>query len=572
MTNTNNPIELLVSIKADTAGSKAGIQSQLNLLSKQLESLNVGIKIDDQSIKNATSGVDKLGMKFEEVVHSTQKAEKAQRDLERAASTAADKIGADWGKAGRKMLTSIEQVEKEFKGKDFTIKSNFDVKSGKNSLKSFQVDVKQTEDIIERVTYKLRDMGNGVVGFEPSSMQRIDKAAFDLSKNLNAVNDKLKLLNQEGKISNATFNELSEKASKIGKSSGFKKFESDIKSAVIAQNQLNTALRSQEELSNKVAGSLSNRTMSVAKNDLEQTKAKNAALDAQYAKYVAINAKIDEQVFKQKLTQSQGDIFKSNIGVQMPIAQLKEQETLIGRQVVLNQRNAAELKNQVALQEKIRMLINKIVSEQGRNPKGFGNSLEVNNMLSTLRGVDPAAKGASASVKGVSDSFQKMSSEAQSAGKNSMGVMESFSVAMQKFPIWMAASTAFYSVVRGIKSAVTQIIDIDSQMTVMARVTSGQMEVNDVLAESIRLAGELGNKIADVNEGFIAFARQGFRGEDLTMMAEYATLLGNISDMSVEESSSVLTAGIKGFNIEAKDAVHIVNALNEVDRHNCPLC
>src|SRR5690606_5190479 len=45
------------------------------------------------------------------------------------------------------------------------------------------------------------------------------------------------------------------------------------------------------------------------------------------------------------------------------------------------------------------------------------------------------------------------------------------------------------------------------------------------------------------------------------------TLLGNISDLSVDESASILTAALKGFNIEAERGLHVINALNEVDNN-----
>lgn len=566
MTSTNNPIELLVKIAADTAGSKTDLNTQLKALSAQLDGLKLGIKIDDQSIKGATSGVDKLAMKMDEVTLNTQKAERAQRDFERAASAGADKIGADWGKAGRKMLTSIEQVEKEFKGKDFTVKSNFDVKSGMNSLKSFQVDVKQTEDVIERITYKLRDMG-GVMAFEPSSMQQINKASFDLSKNLNVATDKLNLLNQEGKISNTTFNELIEKANKIGTSSGFKKFEAEIKTATVSEKQLNEEIRQQVLLQERLAGSISNRTMSMSKDDLAQTRAKNTALDAQYIKYEAINKNLEQQVFLQKLTQEQANKFKGNISVQTPIAQLKEQETLISRQVVLNQRNAKELKDQAITQEQIRKITRDITTAQKQNPKAFGNNSDITGMLSSLERINPAAKGSAEAVARVSNHFKDMKAQATEAGRFSMGVMESFKVAMEKFPVWMAASTVFYQTVRSVGDSIRQIIELDTQMTVLRRVAGDGVDANTVLLESVRLAGELGNLINDVNDGFIAFARQGYRGGDLTMLTEYATLLGNISDMSVDESASTMTAALKGFNMEIEESLHVVNALNETDNN-----
>lgn len=131
----------------------------------------------------------------------------------------------------------------------------------------------------------------------------------------------------------------------------------------------------------------------------------------------------------------------------------------------------------------------------------------------------------------------------------------------------MAASTAFYGTVRTIKSALTEILEMDKQITVLKRVAGDGVDTNEIMKESIRLASELGNKIADVNEGFIAFVRQGYRGEDLSYMAEYATLLGNISEMDVEESASILTAALKGFNLEAVEAARVVDSLNEVDNN-----
>ncbi len=176
-------------------------------------------------------------------------------------------------------------------------------------------------------------------------------------------------------------------------------------------------------------------------------------------------------------------------------------------------------------------------------------------------------KEASSAVSSYRTQIRTLAADATEATKNSMGVVDAFKVAMERFPVWMAASTAFYGTVRSIRSAVTQIVDIDSQLTVLKRVSNGQLDVNRTLEESIALAKQLGNEIQDVNNGFIEFARQGYRGDELTQMTEYATLLGNISDMDVSESSSILTAALKGFNKEASEGIRVVDALNEVDNN-----
>jgi TP901 family phage tail tape measure protein len=128
--------------------------------------------------------------------------------------------------------------------------------------------------------------------------------------------------------------------------------------------------------------------------------------------------------------------------------------------------------------------------------------------------------------------------------------------------------TAFYAPLRLLQDAISQIITIDTQLTSLARVTDEQTDLNQVLEESIKLADQLGNKVVEINEGLIEFARQGFSGDDLLKITEFATLMANVSDLTVQEAASSLTAAIKGFNMEAEQAIHVVDALNEVDLNN----
>jgi len=63
------------------------------------------------------------------------------------------------------------------------------------------------------------------------------------------------------------------------------------------------------------------------------------------------------------------------------------------------------------------------------------------------------------------------------------------------------------------------------------------------------------------------FSKQGFRGEELMQLTEYATMLGNVSDLSLEKSMSSLTSAVKSFNLESSESLHVVNALNEIDNN-----
>ncbi|WP_080845546.1 phage tail tape measure protein [Cytobacillus gottheilii] len=163
--------------------------------------------------------------------------------------------------------------------------------------------------------------------------------------------------------------------------------------------------------------------------------------------------------------------------------------------------------------------------------------------------------------------YREVGANVRAATSHVVSFGQQLAIAMQRIPLWSIGMSSYYLPLNGLKDALQQIIEIDSQLTVLERVSNGQIDINQTLQDSINLASELGNKIQQVNEGFIAFSRQGFRGQDLTLMAEYATLLGNISDMSVEDSASTITAAVKGLNLEIEDSLHVINALNEVDNN-----
>ena len=112
-----------------------------------------------------------------------------------------------------------------------------------------------------------------------------------------------------------------------------------------------------------------------------------------------------------------------------------------------------------------------------------------------------------------------------------------------------------------------QVIELDTQMTGLKRVSNGEIIPKEILQDSIALAEKLGNTISEINSGLETFARQGFRGEGLIAMTEASTLFSNISEMSVEEASSGLTSIIKGFQLLPAEVMKSVDSINEVDNN-----
>ncbi|WP_431785778.1 phage tail tape measure protein [Paenibacillus lactis] len=167
----------------------------------------------------------------------------------------------------------------------------------------------------------------------------------------------------------------------------------------------------------------------------------------------------------------------------------------------------------------------------------------------------------------INSEYKRIISNSSKAEKHTMKFGEALSTAMQKFPVWMAASTAFYLPIRAMQDAVKTIIEIDSQMTQLVRVMDDFTDFDSMLRSSIDLANELGRSIRDVNEAMIGFARQGYDEQESLALSKSAVLAQNISELSASESVDTLTAGIINFNVAAEDSIQIVDKLNEVDNN-----
>lgn len=122
-----------------------------------------------------------------------------------------------------------------------------------------------------------------------------------------------------------------------------------------------------------------------------------------------------------------------------------------------------------------------------------------------------------------------------------------------------------FGTIRGLTNIRDQIIEIDTQMTTLRRVSGGEIVADHILKESVALADRLGNQIRDINSGLEVFARQGFRGDELIAMTEASTLFSNISEMNVDQAASGLTSIINGFGMLPEEVMTAVDAINQVD-------
>lgn len=140
--------------------------------------------------------------------------------------------------------------------------------------------------------------------------------------------------------------------------------------------------------------------------------------------------------------------------------------------------------------------------------------------------------------------------------------------AFEKFPVWMAASTAFYAPIQALQSMYQVIMEVDTQMTNLKRVMNSDTNFDELLQGNIDLAKELGKTVTDINYAMENLAKSGdYTMQQLQALTKTATIASNVSDLSPDEMSSTLITGMSVFNIEAEKSMQIIDKMNEVDNN-----
>ncbi|WP_079709866.1 phage tail tape measure protein [Paraliobacillus ryukyuensis] len=245
--------------------------------------------------------------------------------------------------------------------------------------------------------------------------------------------------------------------------------------------------------------------------------------------------------------QLRSQIEKNRQAEETKTKQLQEQIDLYQRQAKINAQNMQ--KNYGSI----------LKEDDNRRLKEYLNSV---NRLSTT------TPNVRSQMRNLSMDFKDLNSQIKASSSHVMTFGEQFRTAVQRIPIWMAGMTAIYAPLRGIQSAIDQVVMLDTQMTELRRVMDATPSTyNSLLQDSINLSTELGNRVENVNQAMVEFARQGYDPSTLMDLTGTATIASNISEMSTTDAMDTITASMQAFNIEANDSISIIDRLNEVDNN-----
>lgn len=131
----------------------------------------------------------------------------------------------------------------------------------------------------------------------------------------------------------------------------------------------------------------------------------------------------------------------------------------------------------------------------------------------------------------------------------------------------MAGMFGFYDVINVIKQAASTVTELNTQITELAKVSeqsSSQIYADfDSYAD---IAKEVRGTISDTIAATADWSKNGYSIPDAKKLAEVSQLYKNVGDgIDINTANESLVSTLKGFQLEADQAEHIVDVFNEVD-------
>ena len=258
-----------------------------------------------------------------------------------------------------------------------------------------------------------------------------------------------------------------------------------------------------------------------------------------------------------------------------------------------SQKTVTELNNQIkTLQNKVSSLEIKVKMPTNTN-KGFtdlntqlkklnvsmsdfeGNVLSTKTSFdtTTTRYTDNAGKMLTVTEKMINGqkqykaSLKEVNSAVETNAKQADTWKYSWSKAFQSFTTYMSVTTVFYQIINTTKDMIQEVTDLDSALVELQKVSSLTGNSLQQFVEDAYTAAEgVAKTGTEMVEAATEFSKAGYDDSQILQLGELALMYTNIADEAVSagEASEFMIAQMKAFNIEADDAIHIIDAVNEV--------
>lgn len=523
----SNKINILLNAILSDDSAK-NINKQIEILQKQLNEIKLDGQLAKQlealekvDLSNLTVNTSKAEKEIEKTVDGLNRIKDKQKEI----SNQQVEIGFLFD--DKEIRRDFEGLKKHVEDSGGKLKWEIDTTDGRNEITKLSAVYEEFGRTTEKVFDKVQT-SDGHLVWDVTKLKEVDSVVRDTAKAFAQVEAELKKSVDNGSITVKQFNDMSASLQKVkADSSGI----SDISRELSRMNE-----------SSKYVDKLNNQMRELASQGKLSTQ--------------------NIQEFNQTINQSGNINKKTYEELSFAIKQVGRENKLIEKEM------QEELRKREQALKRIEELQTKMIRTQQRQPKVqkdglYGETVDMLNQMHLGKHTVDLEK-LNAQITKTSQNINRMAANATEAGRTQIGIVDSFKIALEKFPVWMATTTVFYGTIRSAREFMSIIIDIDTKMTDLRKVMADGTDFNKVFDRATESAEKFGRTISETMDAYIEFAKQGFVDEELGFLADAATVLGNVGDMSSQAAAEGLTATMVQWNKEAKEAMDVADKWNEL--------
>ncbi len=511
-----------------------------------------------------------------------------------------------------KLLSDMKQVQDRLdtvEGKEYKIKLNVDEKKlssvisnlekmldslgkGTGDFKQFENLSKELSSIVSEVQSlskafgKVDDSGTKTL---LSSIQNIDKSLSELSQNILNVNKNMS--NMGGNTSGAVkqvenirnaYQDAAKEAEKLA----------DAQSKIGQKTNISSA--STESVTNSIKEEnnvLEQNTQKVKENTQAKEQNANVNLNKYDKRLDSYNGKIDK--YKTTIDRFNDGGWTSSTyleNVQAVKNAVKEYETLLnelkGKDASLvTSDDINRLDNyEKKIKDTIATVTNMSASEKGYNFVSGQKELDkIHKLLNENSKMSSEAKAnikayyaeiesgnPSMSLDKIHGEILKIYNAEVEAGRAGRTLFDTLkNSGFHQIAAQMAGMVGVYDVINGLKQVASTVIDINTQITDLAKVSEAtSSQIYDDFSSYADIAKDIGGTISDTISATADWSRNGYNLPDSKELARVALLYKNVGDgIDIDSANKSLISTLRGFKMEADEAEKIIDIFNNVSNN-----
>lgn len=248
---------------------------------------------------------------------------------------------------------------------------------------------------------------------------------------------------------------------------------------------------------------------------------------------------------------------------ELAIAKSKDRELSLSQNIKQQSQNSltTEIKKGNQLERQVDTLKSQISVYQSINTKASKHY--ENDFNSLIQELDLAKT--SDDVAKVRAKFTTLRSEIKLAGQEGKTLWQTMRDGAEKFSSWMTLTTLISTAARDIKKMVTNVIELDSAMTNLKKVTDETDSTYEkFLKNTAQQAKELHSTMTDLIEQTSTWAKLGYNLSESNTLAKASMIYSNVGEVDNEQAVTNIVSALKAFDITAEDVMKIPDVYNKL--------